>query len=173
MSYVETQLDTHVPFQPMSDARAFRTALGRFTTGITVVTSMSQDQPIGITVNSFSSLSLKPALVMWSADKNSSRHDAFVQADSFAVHVLSSSQQDVCNAFVRSANGFDGLNLRFNKNNVPIIGGCLAVFECTRVALHDAGDHTIIVGEVTLAQERPGEPLIFVNGSIGAPGNAS
>lgn len=154
-------------FDPTTDPKAYRKALGRFTTGIAVVTAIdSAGAPIGITVNSFASLSLAPALIMWAPAKNSNRHDPFVAAPNFAVHVLSADQKAVCDQFVKNMYGFDGIAYEQNAEGVPVIEGSLAAFECATTALHDAGDHTMIVGEVTRVRERGGEALIFHNGLI-------
>jgi flavin reductase (DIM6/NTAB) family NADH-FMN oxidoreductase RutF len=158
-------------FAPGSDSQAYRKALGRFTTGIAVVTAAGSDGPIGITVNSFASLSLDPALIMWAPDKNSFRHDPFIGAENFAVHVLSSEQRSVCDHFVKNMQSFDGIDAQSNEQSVPIIQDCLAVFECTKAAMHEAGDHTIIIGEVKRVHERDGDALIFQNGVIGVSAN--
>lgn len=151
-------------FDPSSDPTRFRKALSRFTTGVVVITATSPTGPIGITANSFTSISLSPALVMWTPDKNSRRHDAFVAAKSYAIHILSSHQKAICDAFVRSINAFDEIAFALNDAGVPILSDCLAVFECTQHACHDAGDHTIILGEVQTGHERAGDSLIFANG---------
>lgn len=152
------------PFAPREDPKKFRSALGKFTTGITVVSSLTPEGPIGITANSFTSVSLEPALVMWSLAKSSSRHALFAEASAFAIHILSSEQRAVCDAFVRRKDAFDEIAHTKNNAGVPLISGCLAVFECTQYATHDAGDHTIILGEVHTAFERKGNSLIFSNG---------
>jgi flavin reductase (DIM6/NTAB) family NADH-FMN oxidoreductase RutF len=153
-------------FTPETDVWKFRTALGRFTTGITVITALTPDGPIGITANSFASVSLDPALVMWSPDKKSSRHNAFTDADAFIIHVLSAHQKAVCDAFVRNKGAFDKVPHHLTKEGIPRIDDCLAVFECHRFATHDAGDHTIILGKVHTAMEQPGDSLIFANGAF-------
>lgn len=154
------------PFDPNRDTKAYRTALGRFATGVTVITAQSHGLPIGITANSFSSISLDPPLVLWSPAKNSSRHDPFVQAEHFAIHILAADQKAVSEAFAKSRNGFDAVDAELNKHGVPIISGCLAVFECVQKAQYDAGDHTIILGQVDQARERPGRGLVFFNGQF-------
>ena len=151
-------------FKPSEDAKGYRNALGRFATGITVITASASDGPIAITANSFSSVSLEPALVLWSPDKSSSRHKYFVEAKFFAIHVLASDQQSLCDAFVKSARDFGGVDYELNAQNVPIIEGCLATFECQKYAAHDGGDHTILIGEVLRASHRSGEALVFANG---------
>jgi len=158
--------ETGPGFRPNDDARAFRTALGRYATGVTVVTAPSPDGPIGITANSFASVSIDPALVLWSPAKASARHDAFVDAEHFNIHVLAAEQEHVCAAFVRRKFGFEGLGWDLTERGVARLHDCLAVFECRRVATHDAGDHTIVIGEVDTAYERPGRPLIFANGAF-------
>lgn len=144
--------------------RAFRDALGRFTTGVTVVTAPG---PIGMTVNSFTGLSLDPALILWSPAKSSSRHDAFVQTNHFALHVLALDQVAHCARFTRGGAGFDGLHFDLNADDVPLLHGTLARFECSVAARHDAGDHTIVVGKVARVTMTEGEALCFAQGRYG------
>ena len=147
--------------------RAYRNALGSFTTGVTVVTAMTPDGPIGMTVNSFASVSLDPPLVLWSPAKNSSRHGAFADAGHFAIHVLGADQDHLSSAFTRGGTGFDGIKVGFNDEGVPVLPGTLARFECLQQAQHDAGDHTIIIGKVIRVAHRQGEPLCFSGGRFG------
>jgi len=158
---------TMTAFSPDTDPRAFRSALGRFATGVTVVTAIGAEGPIGMTANSFSSVSLLPALVLWSPAKASSRHDDFVAAGHFSINVLAADQVDIGMGFARAKDAFDTADTRMNEYGVPVIRGCIANFECTRAATHDAGDHTIIIGQVIRAQEHPGAPLIFADGQMG------
>lgn len=152
------------PFDPLDDPRAFRNALGLYATGVTVVTVPSQDGPIGITANSFASVSLDPPLVLWSPAKSSKRFGYFSGAEHFAIHVLDANQEDICNGFVKDKSAFEGLDWVEGDHGVPNIRGCLARFECTLDAEHDAGDHTIIVGRVTAASVQNGMPLMFQGG---------
>lgn len=155
-------------FVPGADNhRAFRNALGSFTTGVTVVTAMTSDGPIGMTVNSFASVSLDPPLVLWSPAKSSSRYGAFTAARHFAIHVLGADQDHLSAAFTRGGNGFDGIEVRFNDEGVPVLPGTLARFECAEQGQHDAGDHTIIIGRVLRVAHRQGEPLCFSGGRFG------
>lgn len=155
-------------FVPGADNhRAFRSALGSFTTGVTVVTAMTPDGPTGMTVNSFASVSLDPPLVLWSPAKSSSRYGAFTGARHFAIHVLGADQDHLSAAFTRGGNGFDGIEVRFNDEGVPVLPGTLARFECAEQAQHDAGDHTIIIGRVLRVAHRQGEPLCFSGGRFG------
>ncbi|MBU2993073.1 flavin reductase family protein [Octadecabacter sp. 1_MG-2023] len=152
------------PFDPVQDQRAFRTALGAYATGVTVVTVPSADGPIGITANSFASVSLDPPLVLWSPAKGSKRFDYFSGAPHFAIHVLDSHQQECCNDFTKDRSAFSTLDWETGDHDVPLINGCLARFECTLEAEHDAGDHVILIGRVTRAQSRDGLPLLFQAG---------
>jgi flavin reductase (DIM6/NTAB) family NADH-FMN oxidoreductase RutF len=151
-------------FDPTQDSRAFRDALGAFATGVTVVTTPSADGPVGITASSFASVSLDPPLVLWSPAKASRRFGYFHTARHYAIHVLDGHQQTVCNGFTRDMHAFDGLDWSEDANGVPQIDGCLARFDCTQEAAHDAGDHVIIVGRVTHAAFRTGLPLLFQGG---------
>lgn len=150
-----------------SNQRAYRHALGGFATGVTVVTAMAGDVPIGMTVNSFASISLDPPLVMWSPAKSASKHPLFLQADYFAVHVLAAEQVHLCSAFTRGGSGFHALPWSRSKNGVPILPQVLVRLDCRRTAAHDAGDHTIIIGEVLQVTEREGDPLCFSRGMFG------
>ena len=155
-------------FIPSPDTKDdFRKALGRFATGVTVVTCMTERGPLGMTANSFSSVSLDPPLVLWSPAKASSRHAGFVSAEGFVVHILAKAQIDLCNRFTTNGSDFDGLDTSESVAHAPLISGCLAHFECSRYAVHDGGDHSIIVGKVEAATACSGEPMIFSSGDFG------
>lgn len=156
-------------FQPSeADARAFRTALGRYATGVTIVTCDSDIGPLGITANSFASVSLDPPLVLWSPARSSKRFAAFEKAEKFAIHILGDHQKDFCDVFSSQGNDFSSLDWQFSAENVPLINDCLVRLECDRHAVHDGGDHAIIVGHVTAAVVREGgSPLVFANGGFG------
>ncbi len=156
-------------FDPtQDDGRLFRNALGQFATGVTVVTCDAGDGPLGITANSFSSLSLDPPLILWSPAKLSSRYPFFAAASHFAVHVLGHDQAELCSAFARSGDAFDMAQWSPNDAGVPLIDGCLARFECDTHAEHDGGDHTIMVGRVTRVTMSEGTPLMFHSGKFGS-----
>ena len=155
-------------FVPGPDSQSdFRDALGAFATGVTVVTCRSSHGPLGITANSFSSVSLKPPLVLWCPARSSSRFDAFIRAQHFAIHVLRRDQHALCRRFASEGLAFEGLDWREDEAGVPEIDGCLARFECTREAVHDAGDHAIVVGLVSAVTRNRGEPLVFAGGRYG------
>ncbi|WP_319386809.1 flavin reductase family protein [Roseibium sp.] len=157
-----------VTFAPHTDnTRLLRDAFGRFATGVTVVTTGSDDGPVGITANSFSSVSLDPPLVLWMPDKGSRRFQYFETAENYAIHVLSHHQAEVCNGFVRNAHAFDQLPHTIDENGVPLLDHCLARFECKRFAAYEGGDHLIVLGQVMQAEMRHGEALTFFAGKLG------
>ena len=148
-------------------ARDFRTALGRFATGVTLVTCDSDIGPLGITANSFASLSLDPALVLWSPARSSRRFTAFTEARHFAIHILRDDQLALARAFTHHGQAWEGVGWRASPEGVPQIDDALARFDCRRHAIHDGGDHAIVVGEVTSATIGEGAPLIFAGGGFG------
>lgn len=152
-------------FTPGPDTeRQLRSAFGQFATGVTVVTARTSTGPIGMTANSFSSVSLDPALVLWCPAKSSSRYAHFIDAAHFAIHVMGVEHEHIAMGFAKSGQAFDGLDVTTNANGVPLLGDCLARFECTAHQIHDAGDHSIVVGRVGSAAFREGDALIFCQG---------
>jgi len=155
-------------FQPSKETeREFRDALSCFATGVCVVTTMANDGPVGLTANSFASVSLDPPLVLWSPARVSRRFPAFESATRYAIHVLGEDQFALCRHFARREPPFEGLRWHEGADQVPLIDGCLARFDCRRVARHEGGDHLIVVGEVLGAEYRNGEPLLFSAGRYG------
>jgi flavin reductase (DIM6/NTAB) family NADH-FMN oxidoreductase RutF len=148
--------------------RDFRDALGRFATGVTVVTTRTAEGPVGITANSFAALSLEPALVMWAPGRFSRRFAAFAEAEHFAIHILAADQLPMAQHF--AANGYDFAlpDLVAGLGAVPLLPGCLARFECARHAVYPGGDHAIVVGEVLRVSTQPGAGLSFFSGGYGA-----
>lgn len=147
--------------------RSFRDALGQYATGVTVVTCNAPSGPVGITANSFASVSLDPPLVLWSPARASRRFPFFEAAERFAIHILGAEQTNVCRAFVRDGAAFDAVDWTTGDADVPLIEGCLARFECAREAVHEGGDHIIVVGRVLRASVRTGAPLVFCAGGYG------
>ena len=174
MNALSDPIDTTLSFDPASgDPRAFRDALGRFGTGVTIVTCPTPTGPMGITANSFASVSLDPPLVLWSPAKSSSRYPFFMAAPHFAIHVMGAEQHAVCSGFARGGDAFGGCDWEESAQNVPLLNGCLSRFECTTEAVHDAGDHSIIVARVTRVTTRDGSPLLFFAGRYGGFADAS
>ncbi len=152
---------------PTLDTKTLRSALSQFATGVTIVTCDTDDGPVGMTANSFNSVSLDPALVLWSISKTSRRYDYFVNANRFAIHVLGADQANLCMAFSKNAQAFDAAaQWRTSDFGVPLIENCLSRFECESFALHDGGDHTIIIGKVYGLDTTSGRPLIFSQGGF-------
>ena len=145
------------------DAHDFRSALGQFVTGVTVVTTRTGDNaPVGITINSFTSVSLDPPMVLFCLDARSRYLGAFQEAGCFAVHVLGADQREWSVRFAGNGDRWDGVGSIAWQTGAPIIEGCLAVFECTLEAVHDGGDHKILVGQVVrLASGEDRRPLAF------------
>ena len=143
----------------------FRFALGKYTTGVTIVTCNGRDGPIGITANSFASLSLSPPLVLWSPAKASKRHDTFLDAERFIIHIASEHQIELCKSFSNSADGGDGVNWEFNNEGEAYIKNCSARFECIKYNHFDGGDHSIIVGEVKKFETTDHKPLAYWGGA--------
>lgn len=169
----ETGSATGETFDPAhGDTRRFRDALGAFATGVCVVTAAGTDRPVGITANSFASLSLEPPLVLWSPARASRRFAAFLAARDYAIHVLAEDQFALARHF--AVNGYDFAldGVTVSADGVPLLPGCLARFECRQEAVHEGGDHALIVGRVLRAASRAGKPLVFSAGRYGglAPG---
>lgn len=153
------------------DARAFRTALGCFPTGVAVVTVQPTDrEPMGITVNSFASVSLEPPLLLWCLDRNSDRFEAFTSAPGFAISILGTGHEGVSARLARRGmHRLDGIDLLPTELGAPALAEALAIFECAREALYPGGDHAILVGRVLrFACRGEGEPLVFFRGRYGA-----
>lgn len=146
---------------------AFRAALGRYATGVTVVTATTGEGPVGITVNSFTSLSLDPPLVLWCPAVASTRYRAFAGAAHYAIHVLAADQLDICRRFAREGRDFSGLDVETTPEGAPALPDPLARFDCAADAAHPGGDHAILVGRVLRAVTRPGDPLLFWGGRYG------
>ncbi len=138
--------------------------MGRFATGVTVVTTMTPTGPLGMTVNSFASVSLDPPLVLWSPARRSSRFPAFEAASHFAIHVLSAGQRRLAERFARSGGDFAGFGVTPGHGAAPLLPGCAARFECRHAAGYDGGDHLIVMGEVLRFVENDAPPLLYHRG---------
>lgn len=151
------------------DTRAFRQALGAFPTGVAVVTA-GEGKHIGITVNSFTSVSLDPPLVLWCIDRKSDRFHAFTQAQTFTISILGTAHEPVSARLARQgAHDLDGIELLPTELGPPALDDALAWFECERHAVHEGGDHAILVGRVLrFSRHEAGAPLIFFRGQYGA-----
>ncbi len=157
------------PQQPF-DPRDFRNALGTFPTGVTVVTTATADGTlIGLTCNSFSSVSLSPALVLWSLSLRSPNLSNFLQAPHFAINILASDQRDISHRFAQSiANKFEGVSHTRGVLGVPLITDAAAQLECRNETRYYSGDHVIFVGHVLHYAYRQCAPLVFCGGKYAA-----
>ena len=144
----------------------FRQALGRFASGVTVVTCKNgAGDPCGITVSAFSSLSLEPPLVLICIDKRASLYEELQEGCFFAVNVLGHDQESVSRRFAsREPDRFKGIGYREGLTGAPLIEGALAVIECRVVQSCPGGDHTIFIGEVESSGVNDGKPLLYFRG---------
>ena len=147
------------------DTRELRNTLGQFATGVCVLTTESSKGPIGMTVNSFAAVSLEPALVLWSFQNNSDCFEEFTQCERYGISVLQQSQEVISNRYARSMDHqVESSDLTHDANGTPLIKDALATFSCRAQAIHEGGDHHIIVGEVEAFTTVDGEPLLFFGG---------
>ncbi len=145
----------------------FRAALGMFATGVTIVTARGPDGvPVGLTANSFNSVSLTPPLVLWSLARSAGSMPAFERGSHYAINILAAEQHALAERFASKAvDRFQGLAFREGAGGAPIIEGAVAVFECFNRSRYEEGDHVIFVGEVERCERREGaQPLIFHGG---------
>lgn len=151
------------------ESRHFRRALGAFATGVTIVTTKDVGGlDVGMTANSFSSVSLNPPMVLWSLAKTSSNIDAFRDASGFAVHVLAADQEDLSGRFAtKGIDRFAGLELDRGETGTPLLPDCTARFECRTAFQHEGGDHVIFVGDVVTFTHSDRRPLVFHGGRYG------
>lgn len=148
------------------DQRDLRQIFSVFATGVTVVTAFDSDgAPIGITANSFSSVSLDPPLLLWCLDNRSRHLPVFAKGRQFAVHILGEGQEATAMQFARS--GASGLQQKAASDTAPRVDGVLARIECRVADLHVAGDHTVIIGEIDSADIADTFPLVFQKSSFG------
>ena len=145
----------------------FRNALGGFATGITVITTLGKNgQKVGMTANSFNSVSLTPPLILWSIGKNTNCFEDFMAAEAFAVHVLAEDQQDLSNLFATTGiDRFANLECNEGLSGVPILPHYSVCFQCKMAKQYDGGDHIIMTGEVVQFDDNGLQPLVFYRGN--------
>jgi 4-hydroxyphenylacetate 3-hydroxylase, reductase component len=157
------------------DTRAFRQALGCFPTGVAVITAKPPGRhPMGITVNSFTSVSLDPPLVLWCMDRRSDRFETFTNAKHYVISLLGTAHENVSARLAKQgSHSLEGIELIETESGPPALADALAFFECEAHAVHDGGDHAILVGRVlNFARREAGAPLVFFKGRYGALGSA-
>lgn len=160
-------------FAPL-DGRRLRDVFGCFATGVTVVTSVGEDgAPVGLVVNSFSSVSLDPPLILWSIALGSPSHDAFCKHPGFAVNVMGADAKDETLHFCKpSDDKFAGIDWRAGHHGVPVLGNAVATLECETDQRILSGDHEIFIGRVIQVDYRDADPLIFHRGKFAQIGQA-
>ena len=152
---------------PTFSAPEFRAALGMFATGVTIVTARSAGgEVIGLTANSFNSVSLEPPLVLWSLSRAAGSMAVFSAGSHYAINVLAADQRALAERFaLRGADRFAGLTFDEGAGGAPLLHGAAATFECFNRSRYEEGDHVIFVGEVERCTHRPGaSPLLFHGG---------
>lgn len=154
-----------------ADVRGLRDALGRFATGVTVVTTLdAAGRPVGLTANSFNSVSLDPPMVLWSLARRSLNLRIFLDAGHFAVNVLAADQRDLSDRFAKPAGDrFAGVDWEAGTAGVPVFPGTVASFECATDSRIDGGDHVIFLGRVARFRHADKEPLIYHAGRYSTP----
>ncbi|MGH8830809.1 MAG: flavin reductase [Polaromonas sp.] len=152
---------------PSFDPQEFRRALGMFATGVTIVTAHGADgTPVGVTANSFNSVSLTPPLVLWSLAKSAYSLTAFSEATHWNVHILAEDQVAMSNHFARAGQDkFSGMALDDSPSKAPLLQGCSARFQCRTMFQYEGGDHIIFVGEVIGYDHGKRPPLLYVTGN--------
>jgi flavin reductase (DIM6/NTAB) family NADH-FMN oxidoreductase RutF len=159
------------PEKTRHDARDFRSALGCFPTGVCLITTLSPDGlRVGLTANSFSSVSLDPPMVLWSLARTASSAPVFRDAEYFAINVLAAGDQEICGHFAKpGADKFARFPERFGEGiaGIPVLQGALATFECHSRHRYYGGDHIIVIGVVERYTHGDAPPLVFHRGQYG------
>ena len=148
----------------------FRRVLGHYPTGVSVVTASQPERaPVGLAVASFTSVSLDPPLILFCPDKSSTSWPKIQRAEQFCINILAHDQRDVCQRFAsKSEDKFAGLGYRLSTHGTPILDDVVAWIDCALHAVHEAGDHFIVLGRVhELGAIRPEHPLVFLKGGYG------
>lgn len=152
------------------DPSEFRQLLGRFATGVTILTvATPEGRPLGMTANSLASLSLHPPLVSVCVDREAEMHEAVLRVREFVVNVLSSHQEALARRFAdKHEDRFEGIGYHLSPDGLILLDGVLAHIECERFAEYPGGDHTIVLGRVTGGTTADGRPLLYYRGGYAA-----
>jgi flavin reductase (DIM6/NTAB) family NADH-FMN oxidoreductase RutF len=155
--------------EEFTDRPVFRRILGHFCTGVIIVTALDEATPVGMTCQSFSSLSLDPPLVLFSASHTSTSWPRIQRAGSFAVNILADDQEPLCRRFATSgADKFASIDWSIGAAGAPLLAGCLAHIECRLQSVTVAGDHDIVIGEPLAMDEDPSrDPLVYFRSGYG------
>lgn len=161
-------MPTHAQAPQFTPAE-FRTALGMFATGVTIVTARSPEGHfVGLTASSFNSVSQTPPLVLWSLSLKARSLAAFSQGSHYAINILAAEQRHLAERFASQVDDrFEGIRFELGAGGAPVLDGVMAVFECFNRSQYEEGDHTIFVGEVEQCRRREGaQPLIYHGGKF-------
>jgi flavin reductase (DIM6/NTAB) family NADH-FMN oxidoreductase RutF len=142
----------------------FKEVMGDYPTGVAIITTVGKDgKPVGLTVSSLSSVSINPLLISWCIDEGSSSLEAFEKANGFIVHILNGEQAELCKTFAsKNADKFSNCDWEYSKSGLPIISDTLAVLECNTYKQVEAGDHTMLIGEVTdIHRTSDKDPMLY------------
>lgn len=172
MSQPETELAALADADEVTPQR-LREALGRFSTGVTIITCLDeQGEPVGLTASSFNALSLEPPLVLWSLRQQSSQMPAFMAARHFCINVLAQQQLALSRRFAsRREDKFGEGDWSAGVGGAPVLAGCTAVFECQTQLQQTAGDHVLFIGRVLVLTQSPLPPLVYQGGHYHALGD--
>lgn len=146
----------------------FKDVMKDYPTGVTIVTTLDNNSPVGLTVNSFASVSIDPLLILWSIDKNSRSLKSFLNADRFAVNILSENQEEICFSFSGNDNKerFNNVSWELSHYNLPVINESLALLECEKQQQIEAGDHYILIGKIIHIRKNDKKPLLYYNRNV-------
>ncbi len=150
------------------DPDAFRAVMGRFASGVTVVTATDVNgEDHGMTVSAFASVSLQPPLVVVCIDRDASMHDVLAAAEHFAVNILASTQESIARRFADTgAQRFEGIGYHRGENGAPILNDVLAYIECKRISTTVTGDHTVLIADTVATAMRDARPLLYYRGGF-------
>jgi flavin reductase (DIM6/NTAB) family NADH-FMN oxidoreductase RutF len=151
------------------DAAAIRTVVGHYATGVAIITAIDGDEPVGMACNSFTSVSLDPALVLFCAAKSSSTWPRIQAAKKWAANILTEDGEEICRLFAqKGADRFAHLSYTTGRTGAPLLDEAIAFVDCETIDEHDAGDHVIVVGRaLELGYASEGKPLLFYRGGYG------
>lgn len=155
----------------VSSEQLFKEVMGNYPSGVTVITTVDADQnPVGLTANSFVSVSIDPLLILWCIDKRSGSYGAFEQASHFAVNILSAEQQETCWTFASRTepDRFGKTNWTRSAKGLPLLNDSFAILECEKHQVVDAGDHYILIGKVLHIEKNDVEPMLYFRRKTGA-----
>ena len=157
----------------MSDHKELRHALGQFATGVAIVTASDKvSSQVGLTINSFTSVSLDPPIVSWSLARNANTLEVFRQSSYFAIHVLAEKQRELSRRFAKKiANKFEGVSLEFNHYQLPLFSEYASRFICKKYCTFIIGDHVVFTGLVESFSTQDHPPLLFINGNYASLAN--